>query len=90
MQRPEEPLDLRTSDGVSPLLGLHVDLVETEAVLADDAVYAPVPALPQPIGSIITTAAIPDGLEHIEHEALEEAGILIADAVQQLGDQSSA
>ena len=65
-------------------------LVETEAVLADDAVYAPVPALPQPIGSIITTAAIPDGLEHIEHEALEEAGILIADAVQQLGDQSSA
>ena len=52
--------------------------------------YAPVPALPQPIGSIVKTAAIPDGLEHIEHEALEEAGILIADAVQQLGDQSSA
>jgi hypothetical protein len=75
VEGPEELVNLRPPHWITPLLGLHVDLIQTEAIFADDAVDALVPALSEASSGVLAAAVVPPGLKHIEYELLEEVGI---------------
>src|SRR3954447_9274273 len=84
MKSAEELLDFRPSNRIGPPLRLHIDEVQPKPILATDPIDALVTALAEPLPRTVTATAVPDGIEHVEHELLKKLGRLVADAVEQL------
>ncbi len=78
MQSADKPLDVGTAHSVvsSVALGLHIDPIQAENVLADDAVNPAVTGT-APMLSRTSPPAVAHRCEQIEHELLQEDRLLI-------------
>lgn len=86
MQRPNECLGGLTPDRVAfgVALGLHIDLVQTESVLVNDAVNSPITG-PADSTSALIGAAITHGKKHIDNSFFEKVWVRLSKSSQQRG-----
>jgi hypothetical protein len=84
-----EALDLRATHGILPALGLHVDLLEAQAVERDDAVDPAVAGAPY-LHQRVSAGPVPHAVEQIENEVLEERRGRLSDQFEQITRQTLA
>ena len=84
MQCTDKLLDLRTSYGALPPLGLKVHDVEPEAVLANDAVDSFITGLPDGLTRVAAGAPVTHLEQQLDDEALEKLRCASLDPCQEL------
>ena len=83
-QSPIERLHLRPPDDVLPLLGLDVDLLQTQSVEGDDAIDTGVVWTAHPL-KVGATGAVSHPMKNVEDDSLEKRRRDVGERLQQFG-----
>src|SRR5207244_9436402 len=72
MERPDEPLDLRSADRSVPFLGLQVDNIKSKTVFADHTIDALVAGPADGLACVPPRSSVAHLQEELDDEALKE------------------